>query len=140
MYLNGELGEDKEIYMQEPPRYEKGKGQVKQLQKSLYGLKQAGCKWYDTLTCALTDLGCYVCTFFLFSLFIIIPRGLSSALLCHIQYKDPFCVMNGHCCVIAMEQRPLWPSRTMRAFRANIQLLLCCLRVPRSSHSTSLLS
>jgi hypothetical protein len=29
MYLNGELREDKEIYMQEPPRYEEGKGQVK---------------------------------------------------------------------------------------------------------------
>jgi hypothetical protein len=30
-YLNGELGEDEEIYMQEPPRYKEGKGQVKQL-------------------------------------------------------------------------------------------------------------
>jgi hypothetical protein len=29
MYLNGELGEGEEIYMQEPPRYEEGKGQVK---------------------------------------------------------------------------------------------------------------
>jgi hypothetical protein len=29
VYLNGELGEDKEIYMQEPPGYEEGKGQVK---------------------------------------------------------------------------------------------------------------
>jgi hypothetical protein len=29
MYLNGELGEDEEIYMQELPRYEEGKGQVK---------------------------------------------------------------------------------------------------------------
>jgi hypothetical protein len=56
MYLNGELGEDEEIYMQEPPGYKEGKGQVKQLQKSLYGLKQARCKWYDALTQALTDL------------------------------------------------------------------------------------
>jgi hypothetical protein len=31
MYLNGELREDEEIYMQELPRYEEGKGQVKQL-------------------------------------------------------------------------------------------------------------
>jgi hypothetical protein len=28
-YLNGELGEDEEIYMQEPPGYKEGKGQVK---------------------------------------------------------------------------------------------------------------
>jgi hypothetical protein len=30
-YLNGELRENSEIYMQELPRYEEGKGQVKQL-------------------------------------------------------------------------------------------------------------
>jgi hypothetical protein len=30
-YLNGELREAEEIYMQEPPGYEEGKGQVKQL-------------------------------------------------------------------------------------------------------------
>jgi hypothetical protein len=42
-YLNGELGEDEEIYMQGPPGYE-GQDQdtVKRLRKSLYGLKQAG--------------------------------------------------------------------------------------------------
>jgi hypothetical protein len=43
--------------MQEPPGYEEGKGQVKRLQKLLYRLKQAGHKWYDTLTWALADLG-----------------------------------------------------------------------------------
>jgi Reverse transcriptase (RNA-dependent DNA polymerase) len=57
-YLNGKLGEDEEIYMQLPPRYEgQGEDMVKRLQKSLYGLKQAGRKWYDALTHALIDLG-----------------------------------------------------------------------------------
>jgi hypothetical protein len=58
-YLNGELNEDEEIYMQEPPGYETGSGSsyVKRLLKSLYGLKQAGRKWYDALRRILIDLG-----------------------------------------------------------------------------------
>jgi Reverse transcriptase (RNA-dependent DNA polymerase) len=56
-YLNGELGEKEEIYMQEPPGFEEDTSSMKQLQKSLYRLKQAGCQWYDTLMCALNDLG-----------------------------------------------------------------------------------
>jgi hypothetical protein len=41
-YLNSELDEDKEIYMQAPPRYEsQGEHKVKRLRKSLYGFKQA---------------------------------------------------------------------------------------------------
>jgi hypothetical protein len=57
-YLNGELDEDEEIYMQAPPGYEnQGEHFVKRLKKSLYGLKQAGRKWYDALLCVLTDLG-----------------------------------------------------------------------------------
>ena len=57
-YLNGELGEDEEIYMQPPPGYEgQGEDTVKRLRKSLYGLKQAGQKWYDALSRALADLG-----------------------------------------------------------------------------------
>jgi hypothetical protein len=57
-YLNGKLDADEEIYMQEPPGYEgQGVDSVKCLRKSLYGLKQAGCKWYDALVCALADLG-----------------------------------------------------------------------------------
>ena len=43
--------------MQEPPSYSTEGEFVKHLKKSLYGLKQAGRKWYDTLCRALTDLG-----------------------------------------------------------------------------------
>ena len=57
-YLNGKLNEDEEIYMEEPPGYQtSGGGYVKRLQKSLYGLKQAGRKWYDALSAVLTQLG-----------------------------------------------------------------------------------
>ena len=42
-YLNGELKE--EIYMQQIPRYEDGSNKVLQLNKTLYGLKQAGRVW-----------------------------------------------------------------------------------------------
>jgi len=56
-YLNGELDSNKEIYMQSPPGYSSDACSVKRLQKSLYGLKQAGCKWYDTLVQALASLG-----------------------------------------------------------------------------------
>ena len=56
-YLNGELDDSKEIYMKPPPGYTSEGEQVKHLLKSLYGLKQAGRKWYDTLSHALTDLG-----------------------------------------------------------------------------------
>lgn len=48
-YLNGELDDNEEIYMQAPPGYDSEGEQVKRLLKSLYGLKQAGRKWYDTL-------------------------------------------------------------------------------------------
>jgi hypothetical protein len=56
-YLNGELGEGEEIFMQPPPGYAGAAGTVKKLHKSLYGLKQAGRKWYDALCRALADLG-----------------------------------------------------------------------------------
>jgi Reverse transcriptase (RNA-dependent DNA polymerase) len=62
-YLNGELGENEEIYMEEPPGYEEnGYDSVKRLQKALYGLKQAGRKWYEALARALTDFGFHVST------------------------------------------------------------------------------
>src|SRR6267142_119755 len=56
-YLNGELNVNKDIFMQPPPGYESQGEFVKHLHKSLYGLKQAGHKWYDTLCHALADLG-----------------------------------------------------------------------------------
>ena len=56
-YLNGELDANEEIYMQAPPGYESDARTVKYLRKSLYGLKQAGRRWYDTLVRTLTNLG-----------------------------------------------------------------------------------
>ena len=57
-YLNGTLSDDEEIYMKEPPGYEtQGEHCVKRLRKSLYGLKQAGRKWYEALSRALANLG-----------------------------------------------------------------------------------
>ncbi len=56
-YLNGELDNKEEIYMQSPPGYSSNADSVKWLKKLLYGLKQAGHKWYDTLVCALKKLG-----------------------------------------------------------------------------------
>ncbi len=57
-YLNRELSDEEEIFMQEPPGYETKEGgpSVKRLLKSLYGLKQAGRKWYEVLCRTLTDL------------------------------------------------------------------------------------
>ena len=43
--------------MQPPPRYKSQGEFIKHLRKSLYRLKQAGRKWYDTLYHALADLG-----------------------------------------------------------------------------------
>jgi len=57
-YLNGELEDTEEIYMEQPPGYEEGgKDFVKWLRKALYGLKQAGRRWYDTFKRKLADLG-----------------------------------------------------------------------------------
>jgi hypothetical protein len=56
-YLNGELNEQEDIYMKNPPGYDSDEETVKHLKKSLYGLKQAGRKWYDTLKRTLADLG-----------------------------------------------------------------------------------
>jgi len=57
-YLNGELEDTEEIYMEQPLGYEEGgKDFVKQLRKALYRLKQVGRRWYDTFKRKLADLG-----------------------------------------------------------------------------------
>ena len=59
MYLNGVLDEDKVIYMEQPPYHEvlNQTCYVVKLNKSLYGLKQAGRKWYNTLCHLLVSIG-----------------------------------------------------------------------------------
>lgn len=55
-FVNGELEE--EIYMEQPETFHFGKpGDVLRLNKSLYGLKQAGRVWSKKLHTALTQLG-----------------------------------------------------------------------------------
>jgi hypothetical protein len=60
-YLNGELTEDEVIFMKQAPGYEErgedGKVKVLRLWKSLYGLKQAGRRWYQKLVLIMTKLG-----------------------------------------------------------------------------------
>ena len=43
-FLNGQLGDDEEVYMEQPPGYEVNshRGYVLKLKKSIYGLKQSG--------------------------------------------------------------------------------------------------
>ena len=52
-YLNGELTEEERIFMKQAPGYEEvsddGKVKVLRLWKTLYGLKQAGRRWYHKL-------------------------------------------------------------------------------------------
>ena len=59
-YLNGELDENEEIYMSSPPGYDIDLQTVLRLLKSLYGLKQAGYKWYDALVRALEGLDFHI--------------------------------------------------------------------------------
>jgi hypothetical protein len=62
-YLNRELGDSKEIYMELPPGYGGGNTEyVAKLDKVLYGLKQARHIWYDTFAHALTELGFHAST------------------------------------------------------------------------------
>ena len=58
-YLNGVLDDDEEIYMEQPPHHEEKERSryVVKLKKSLYGLKQAGRKWYDSLCRSLAEIG-----------------------------------------------------------------------------------
>ena len=56
-YLNGELTSNEVIFKRQPPGYEESKGQVLRLLKSLYGLKQAGRRWYQKLVEIMMNLG-----------------------------------------------------------------------------------
>jgi hypothetical protein len=55
VYLNGELTNDKHIYMCQPPGYTNGT-LVCRLKKTLYGLKQSGHRWYQKLVEIMTKL------------------------------------------------------------------------------------
>ena len=56
-YLNGKLTNDEVIYMKQPPDYPapNSKGQVCQLLKTFYGLKQSGRRWYQRLVEILVE-------------------------------------------------------------------------------------
>ena len=57
-YLNSELTAEEVLYMQHPPSYhEDNSGRVLCLCKSLYGLKQAGQRWYQKFTQIVSSLG-----------------------------------------------------------------------------------
>ena len=58
-YLNGELPDDKPVYMQQPPGFViHGKEDwVLQLKKAIYGLKNAGYHWFNTLRTLLLSIG-----------------------------------------------------------------------------------
>ena len=58
-YLNGVLGDGETIYMEQPPYHEVAdcSRYVVKLCKSIYRLKQAGRKWYDTLCGSLAAIG-----------------------------------------------------------------------------------
>jgi transposase InsO family protein len=61
-YLNGELTADEVLYMRHPPGYrEDTSGRVLRLLKSLYGLKQAGRRWYQKFVSILGSLGFSQC-------------------------------------------------------------------------------
>ena len=63
-YLNGELNDDKAIYMRQPPGYANPDHPcyVCQLCKTLYGLKQSGHQWYQKLVEILVkSLGFKLC-------------------------------------------------------------------------------
>ena len=58
-YLNSVLGDDEQIYMEQPVGHEMRDRQqwVWKLKKTLYGLKQGAKNWYDALYKALVELG-----------------------------------------------------------------------------------
>ena len=59
-FLYGNIEED--LYMEPPEGYDFGGGKVWELQKSLYGLKQAARAWHSTLREKLISAGFTVST------------------------------------------------------------------------------
>ena len=62
-FLNGQLDEDEEVFMEQLPGYEESDPQkyCVKLYKSFYGLKQAGQKWYEIVCRTLAELGFKMC-------------------------------------------------------------------------------
>jgi len=62
-YLNGKLNDNKVLYMQHPPGYKAPDTGtcVLHLVKTLYGLKQLGCHWYQKLSSIFLSLGFKQC-------------------------------------------------------------------------------
>ena len=62
-YLNGELTDDEIVYMKQPPGYpvSSNSSEVLRLLKTLYGLKQAGRRWYKKLVEIMEVMGCKRC-------------------------------------------------------------------------------
>jgi hypothetical protein len=60
-FLHGDLEE--EVYMEIPPGFANNQtpGKVCKLKKSLYGLKQSPCIWFDRFKRAVCDMGYYQC-------------------------------------------------------------------------------
>ena len=54
-YLNGKLTSEEKIFMRQPPGYASDPRLVCRLQKTLYGLKQSGRRWYQRLVEILVD-------------------------------------------------------------------------------------
>ena len=58
-FLNNQLDADEDIYMEQPPHHTAADPDryIVKLHKSIYSLKQAGRRWYDSLSHSLADIG-----------------------------------------------------------------------------------
>jgi hypothetical protein len=58
-FLNGYMDSDEEVFMEQPPNYEDSdpRKYCVKLYKSIYGLKQAGRKWYEIVCRTLANIG-----------------------------------------------------------------------------------
>ena len=62
-YLNSELNNNEVLFIQHPPGYKSPDAGtcVLRLIKTLYGLKQSGCRWYEKLSSVFDSLGFKQC-------------------------------------------------------------------------------